>query len=252
MSKSCIIVPCYNEAERLSTEAFRSFCSSNKDIVFLFVNDGSTDHTLSILQAFSRELDGKAQVLDLSKNGGKAEAVRQGLRKALDADFTWIGYLDADLATPLTELPRMLRLAEENPDCKVILGSRIKRMGARIERNPMRHYIGRVFATAAGTLLKLPVYDTQCGAKLLHRSVLSEVLQQPFTSAWLFDVELLGRIRNHFGTEKTLQICLEMPLLQWEEIGGSKLRLKHFLRLPFELWKVHRAVNRKHFYQQFK
>ena len=76
--KTLIVIPCYNEANRLNKDAFLSFVLNNEDIEFLFVNDGSTDDTLSMLQTFSTE-NNKIHYLDLAKNGGKAEAVRQGI-----------------------------------------------------------------------------------------------------------------------------------------------------------------------------
>ena len=241
MSQICIIVPCYNEANRLAVAEFIAFAGQN-DFHFLFVNDGSKDTTASILDKMQITLPEKVQVLHLAKNGGKAEAVRQGFLQALQY-YTWIGYLDADLATPLQELHNMSALIQEKPQYRAIFGSRIKRMGAAIHRNPARHYIGRVFATVAGTMLKLPIYDTQCGAKLLHKDILGDIFTTPFASAWLFDVELLGRIRNKLGIRTTLQLVVELPLENWKEIEGSKLKATHFLKLPFELWKVHKAIN---------
>lgn len=241
MSQTCIIVPCYNEASRLAVAEFIAFAKQH-DFHFLFVNDGSKDTTAGILDQMQSSLSEKIQVVHLAKNGGKAEAVRQGFLHALQ-HYTWIGYLDADLATPLQELNHMMALIHEKPQYRAIFGSRIKRMGASIHRNPARHYIGRVFATVAGTMLKLPIYDTQCGAKLLHKDILTGIFDAPFASAWLFDVELLGRIRNKLGILTTLQLVVELPLENWKEIEGSKLKATHFLKLPFELWKVHKAIN---------
>lgn len=241
MQKIAIVVPCYNEASRLAVAEFIAFAGHN-DFHFLFVNDGSTDNTATILDQLKACLPEKIQVLHLEKNGGKAEAVRQGFLKLLQ-QYTWIGYLDADLATPLQELSNMSALIQEKPQYRAVFGSRIKRMGAVIHRNPARHYIGRVFATLAGAILKLPIYDTQCGAKLLHKDILSDIFDTPFASAWLFDVELLGRIRNKLGIVATLQLVVEIPLENWQEIAGSKLKATHFFTLPFELWKVHKAIN---------
>ena len=81
-----------------------------------------------------------------------------------------LGYFDADLATPPGELLRMLDLLERRPDLSFVLASRVALLGRRITRRARRHYLGRVFATFASIFLQIPVYDTQCGAKVFRAS----------------------------------------------------------------------------------
>ena len=132
-------------------------------------------------------------MLHLARNSGKGEAVRQGLLSALASDTELVGYWDADLSTPLDELPRFMKLLEERPTLHMVLGARVALLGRIIERYHIRHFTGRVFATAASIVLGLPVYDTQCGAKLFRASSeLSAVLSSPFSNPWSFDVELLA------------------------------------------------------------
>ena len=76
--QATIVIPCYNEASRLKKEVFLSFFETNDEVDFLFVNDGSSDDTLARLQEFSAESP-RVHYLDLQSNGGKAEAVRQGM-----------------------------------------------------------------------------------------------------------------------------------------------------------------------------
>ena len=97
-----IIVPCYNESERIQFTEFDQFLSSNNSICFCFVNDGSTDGTQQILENFTNKNSERCQVINLPTNQGKAEAVRQGNTTLLQSSqFQFVGYWDADLATLL-------------------------------------------------------------------------------------------------------------------------------------------------------
>ena len=158
--KPCVIIPCYNEERRLKVESFHSFLDSNKSIDLLFVNDGSLDKTQVVLGQLEALFE-NVSVLNLEQNVGKASAIRKGMLHVLDKDYDHIGYFDADLATPLKEIPRFLNIFE---DCNIdlVMGTRILRLGGDIQRKWNRHFLGRLFATFASFSLQLPVYDTQC------------------------------------------------------------------------------------------
>jgi hypothetical protein len=117
----------------------------------------------------------------------------------------------------------------------------VQLLGRSIERNYTRHYVGRVFATCASLSLGLPVYDTQCGAKLFRRTdALAAALATPFTSRWAFDVELLARlVRPQRGVAPIdISRIREEPLLTWTDIPGSKLRPWAALRGGFDLLRL--------------
>ncbi|MBF0331821.1 MAG: hypothetical protein HQL17_07775 [Candidatus Omnitrophica bacterium] len=121
------------------------------------------------------------------------------------------------------------------------MASRVKLLGRTIERNPLRHYAGRIFATAASLILDLPVYDTQCGAKLFRvNDRLKLVFNKPFTVKWIFDVELLARliITEKAGHPAVKDICVEYPLHAWIDKKGSKLRAMDFVTSIGDLLKV--------------
>lgn len=223
----------------MKVEEFRNFRQHFNAVDFCFVNDGSSDNTGKMLAAFCAEAGEGFRVLDLPVNSGKAEAVRQGVLHIQQEGYAFIGYWDADLATPLSEIPRMLQIIEEARELKLYtLASRMKRLGAEVERSSTRHYLGRVFSTVASIILKLPVYDSQCGAKIFRPVIIPYVFDKPFISRWLFDVEILARLRNYLGIENTLRSTLEIPVGAWKEVGGSKIKLSYMIKVPFELLKI--------------
>jgi len=163
-----VVVPCYNEGHRLPVARFQDFAAKNPGVTFLFVDDGSSDHTVSVLDEMKRVLPQAIDVLRLPRNEGKGEAVRQGIQAGFSRGARFLAFWDADLATPLDVLPAFREVFDQRPEVDIVLGSRVKLLGRHIERRPLRHYLGRVFATAASFTLDLPVYDTQCGAKMFR------------------------------------------------------------------------------------
>lgn len=250
MATASIIIPCYNEEKRLDLARFRDFACSSHNISFLFVNDGSTDNTLRLLQSLHASDPARMAILNLQPNRGKAEAVRQGLMSASDAHPDYVGFWDADLATPLDAIPQFLEVAESRPALEMIIGSRVKLLGRRIERRRSRHYLGRFFATAVSAVLGLEVYDTQCGAKLFRASAATaDLFRQPFCSRWIFDVEIIARLiqaRRGKGLRQAEHVVYEFPLTEWKDIPGSKLRVSDFIRAAGELARIRNHYFGKH------
>ena len=232
-------MPCYNEAQRLDMETFSGFLRTQPHIHLLFVNDGSTDRTADLLVKIAADWPGRAFVQSLSVNSGKSEAVRIGIQQAISQGYSVVGYWDADLATPLALIPELLDLLEKSPETLLVMGSRVKLLGYDIRRKMHRHYLGRVFATFVSWILGIPVYDTQCGAKLFRVDPkLARLFSQPFSSRWIFDVEIIARIQQiHFPKKPSeAQFFIkEHPLRKWEDVGGSKLKPIHFFKAIYEL-----------------
>jgi glycosyltransferase involved in cell wall biosynthesis len=238
----CLVIPCYNEEQRLKADAFRDAIASDARLHLCFVNDGSTDHTSSRLSDFAALTGGRAEVVNLASNAGKAGAVRAGMLHALSQDrFAFVGFWDADLSTPLDEVGAYLNLFTAHPDCVLVMGSRWQRLGASIRRSAVRHYLGRVFATLASLTLDLPVYDTQCGAKMFRASAAGDLFAEPFVSRWCFDVELLARLGRKSGRAGVMKSVIELPLSRWHDVAGSKLRLPQMLMMPIDLMKIRAA-----------
>jgi glycosyltransferase involved in cell wall biosynthesis len=247
--KTVLVVPCYNEARRLDRAELLRLSLARDDLTLLFVDDGSSDGTAAVVGAL-QEASPRVALHRLPANVGKAEAVRAGLRAALAGGAELVGYADADLATPVDELLRLIDLAGETP-AAVVLGARVRLLGTSIERRAARHYLGRVFATVASIILELPVYDTQCGAKLFRRTpTLVAALEAPFRSQWAFDVELLHRIAHGTAGSPPLPVeaFLEIPLRRWRDVSGSKLRPGAMIRAGVDLLALllrHRVVGRR-------
>src|SRR3954447_18744212 len=105
-----IVVPCFNEEQRLAADAFRAFRVDGHRVDFCFVDDGSTDNTIGVLNALRESDPSRFSVLRLQKNSGKAEAVRRGMLEAAGGSADVVGFWDADLATPLSELAGFLKI----------------------------------------------------------------------------------------------------------------------------------------------
>lgn len=238
MQKVCVVIPCFNEQDRLPINDFIEFYKKN-EIYFLFVNDGSTDNTLSILNQLQLGREDRIKVLNLETNQGKSEAVRLGICKAKSFNlFEIIGYMDADLATPLEEINYLIE--KIRGEITFVFGSRVKRIGAIISRKWYRHVAGRIFATIASTLLGIGVYDTQCGAKFFSSEIIDPIFSIKFSTKWIFDLEIFIRFINLNKEKDINNTAFEYPLSNWQDVSGSKIRIKHLILVPIELLKLRR------------
>lgn len=237
MQKTCVIIPCYNEEIRFQTEDFNTFLKNHHEIDLCFVNDGSSDNTVSLLTNLQSKFD-NVSVFNLEENVGKAEAIRYAVLN-LDAEkYQYLAYLDADLSTSLDEILRLTTFTSNT--AKFIIGSRIKKLNSSIERSQIRHISGRFLATVVHTfILKMPIYDTQCGAKVIETKLAKEIFEEAFVSKWLFDVELLLRTSKLKGNDFCKEAILEVPLKKWHDKGNSKITFFDLLKVPTDLIKIY-------------
>jgi dolichyl-phosphate beta-glucosyltransferase len=239
MSTAVIVVPCYNEAQRLYTLRFRQFAAGHPEVRFLMVNDGSRDHTLSLLEQLQASEPDCFDVLNLEQNCGKAEAVRRGVLQAARMQPDYIGFWDADLATPLEAIPQFTAVLDRRPETLLAIGVRLPLLGRSIRRDPLRQLLGRVFCRVASFLLGDSFSDTQCGAKLFRaRGEVLAAFSQPFQSRWIFDVELLARLvsmRREDQPTSLDEIVYEIPVDRWEDVAGSKVKSADFAKAVGEL-----------------
>ena len=241
MTRMALVVPCHNESSRLTAEVWLNFLShpENTDIHFFFANDGSSDSTGTMLRDMCAQ-SGRAHFVESAVRRGKAETVRRATLRIAGrsaeaqegGQFDYVGFWDADLATPLHEIGEIRRLLRDRHFDGVFC-SRIKRLGAAVDRKPLRHLLGRVFATAASLMLELPVYDTQCGAKIFRYDVVTPIMRDPFVSEWLFDLEIILRMKQ-CGFD-----CLyEIPVAAWTDVPGSKIKPMDYIRVPLDFLKI--------------
>jgi glycosyltransferase involved in cell wall biosynthesis len=239
-----IIVPCYNEEKRFPYQAFLSFAQKHPEVLICFVNDGSKDKTLAVLKGIQSESPENICVYSLQQNGGKSEAVRQGmLYMHLNFKVELLGFLDADLATTPEEWLHMAKYKEQYPQFGAIVGSRIQRLGANINRDDSRSLVSSIIKKFIRVILKSSFQDTQCGAKIFHRNLVPFLFNKSFMTPWLFDVEIFLRLQKKFGRTSLQKGVLEFPLMHWTEVGDSRLKLKDTIKIPMQLLKLHYQYN---------
>lgn len=233
-----VVIPCYNEEKRLLSKEFTSFIDENSGYHLCFVNDGSTDKTLDVLNNLRNGREDFITIYNCEKNGGKAEAVRQGmLHMANFKDLDYIGFLDADLSTDLLDFDDLVSTIEKS-NFKIVSGSRITRMGANITKESARKIISLIINFIIRKILSMDFKDTQCGAKIFHRDVIDIAFKEKFITKWLFDVEIFLRIKKHFKIEKAREMMCEKPLKRWIHADGSKLSMKDSIKIIGQLGQI--------------
>lgn len=233
-----VVIPCYNEEERLKTQEFQDFVASNMGYHLCFVNDGSKDNTLGVLKELSKGREDYISVYDCPQNGGKAEAVRLGmLHLAKEAQFDYVGFLDADLSTNFEDFNDLVETMA-NSKYKIVSGSRISRMGANIAKESSREIISKTINLIIRKILGMKFQDTQCGAKVFTKEVIPLLFEKPFLTRWLFDVELFLRMRKYYGKDKVQSLLCEQPLNRWVHEDGSKLSMKDSIKIVGQLGQI--------------
>ena len=240
LQKNCVgvVIPCYNEEERLLSDQFKEFAHKNLGYHLCFVNDGSTDNTLAVLEKLKEENRQNISIYNCKQNGGKAEAVRQGILHLIkDAQLDYIGFLDADLSTDFRDFNDLVKTIESS-DFKIVSGSRIARMGADITKESARKIISLTINLIIQTILGMPFKDTQCGAKVMDREIASKMFNKKFVTKWLFDVELFMRMKKYFGKTEVKSMICEQPLKRWIHADGSKLSMKDSIKIMGQLAQI--------------
>jgi len=238
-----IVIPCYNEQKGISIGEYSQFLNANPEVLICFVNDGSSDGTQKVLEILKEKHNSQIHIISYQKNLGKAEAVRTGINYCnKNYNNHCIGYLDADLSASPEEFIELQSHLKGN--IIFCFGSRIMKIGSTIVRDNNRFIIGRIIATFISKLLRLKVYDTQCGCKIFTNEISILLFEKKFISKWLFDVELFYRMIAIFGREKVVEKMVEIPLKQWIEKGDSKVKFSYFFTLWLDLYKINQSYKK--------
>ena len=235
-----VIVPCYNEEKRLKVSAFQSFVQENTDYHFYFVDDGSIDDTYIILYD-SFKHHPRATVLRTNINLGKGEAIRYAVKRIECEEFKRIAFIDADLEIPLSQLFELHKAFDLTPELLACLSTRndsglssvspVRRFGSSIIRKISSYLIG----------FKIPIRDTQCGCKMFSVNVL-DVFDDPFISSWLFDIEIILRLRDNYDNEGNL--IKQIPLHNLNTVDGKvNYDAIAVWKLVQQINKIHRCYN---------
>lgn len=245
MPKLTLVVPVFNEELRWNSEYWGNLVK-HESINFIFVNDGSTDNSGTLLKQFVLS-HRYCSWIDLPRNCGKAEAIRFGIDSALKNDSELVGYLDSDGAFNIEEIQEICRYAEtqilELHNIDSLWTSRVSLLGNNIQRKLSRHYIGRIVHTIIGLWIpKLP-YDSQCGFKVFRNdSIFRESVSSPFSTKWFLDLEILLRLRKVNPQVRVI----EYPLQNWIDIAGSKVGMQSIplvVRDLMALWNLSKKLS---------
>lgn len=181
-----VVIPAYNEESRLGATLERIlayFEGSDAAFEIIVVDDGSTDRTSEVAKA-----TGKVRVEKLERNRGKGAAVRTGM---LIAQAPWVLFCDADLATPVEELDRLLAQAARR-QADVVVGTRAHaESDIRVRQPVRREMMGRVFNLFVRSMMLSDFKDTQCGFKLFTREAARRIFSHARVDRFAFDVEVL-------------------------------------------------------------
>jgi dolichyl-phosphate beta-glucosyltransferase len=209
-----LVIPAYNESTRLgaSLEEVFSYMAQHKcDAEVIVVNDGSRDNTAELVRGFA-EKNPSLQLVENPGNRGKGYSVRNGMLRARGRVLL---FTDADLSSPIEEVPKLLKALADGAD--VAIGSRWLRSELQTQRQPLhRQLFGRVFNLLLRATLGLRFRDTQCGFKAFRRSAAQAIFPLQKVERWGFDPEILFLARK-FGFK-----VQEVPVA-WGHSGETRI-----------------------------
>lgn len=184
-----IVIPAYNEEHRIESTLQRVLtCIEERawDAEVLIVDDGSTDNTASIVEAWMEDHP-RLHLIRNAANRGKGHSIRNGV---LQSAGDIVLFTDADLSAPMEEAERLIAALDGGAD--VAIGSRwLERARQTVHQPLYRQFFGRCFNLVTRTIMGLPFKDTQCGFKAFKRDAGQVIFRLQTIERWGFDPELL-------------------------------------------------------------
>ncbi|SCX92005.1 Glycosyl transferase family 2 [Nonlabens sp. Hel1_33_55] len=235
-----VVVPCFNEAHRLKADQFKDFIEKNSNYHFYFVDDGSNDNTFELLtRSFSNVK--RCSIFNVVENVGKGEAIRTAIKRIDINRYEYVSFIDADLEIPLNQLIKLSKKISTYPRSLIVISRRTNRN--KEKRFFIRNLGSKMISLISQKLLRLnnPIVDTQCGCKMLRVEIV-HIFEKPFISSWLFDLEILLRIRNY--KKRSDQWIHEVSLHELNSVNAKRnYTFKSALHLTNQLYKINRAYN---------
>ena len=230
-----LVIPCYHESARIGA-FLADLCETLTPlggVTIRVVEDGSEAAEKQRMEAIIAVQRAKTPILReplfLPENQGKGGAIYSAWNDEKSAD--WLAFVDADGSCSAAEVARLIQLARETAPNAALFASRIKMLGTTVCRDFRRHVLGRVYATLVSELLDIPVYDSQCGLKLVPRAAFEGISTHLTVHGFAFDVELMTALLDSGCAIR------EVPI-SWHETPGGKV---HLLR---DSWRMARDVLR--------
>lgn len=229
-----IVIPAYNEEVRLAPflKSIVLYCVAHPHDIseIIVVDDGSRDTTAHAAQSFVNVLP-RLRVISYSPNRGKGHAVKTGV---MAAQSDVIIFMDADGATPIDELPKMLAALRDHD---IAVGSRWMRTSETARSSWFRHFAGLVYRHYM-QLYGIGEIDTMCGFKGYRAHVARDLFNSLIEPRWLFDTEIAYKAAVRRYRVKNFPI-------HWESKEGSKLSGLTLLKTAFQIWPLIRKIKRQ-------
>ena len=225
-----VIIPAYNEEKRLgpNLEPVLKYLHKNfSDFELIIVDDGSTDNMAkSVRKAILSEP--KARLISYKPNRGKGFAVRKGVLASVGKQVL---FMDADMSTPLTEIPNILKMLKTSD---IVIGSR-----GKSDAPPFRQLASIVFDQIKYLLVGLREFkDTQCGFKAFDGDIARKLFAKSQVDRFMFDVEIL------YLAQKMNCKIIEMPVA-WADMPDSKVRFwEGVVNMFRDLWRIRQIHNK--------
>jgi len=222
-----LVIPVFNEEKRIdkTIETLKKgFSFSGLKLgKIIFVDDGSTDKTFSILKARQKELDRVLKTIEIisyPKNRGKGYAIKRGML-ASDSDYTL--FIDADISTPLNEFGKFIPFIKKG--VPVVIGGRKNGQSRILKSQPLvRQFLGQGFTSLANSVLGTNISDFTCGFKLFSKKAGQAIFSKSIINGWGFDAETLF-LAKRLGFE-VVEVAVD-----WQDNGHSKVKLLRDLPL---------------------